>query len=339
MLLFFLSLAVSAAPSPKAAADQAFRKGKYEVACPLYEAVAAKQKFDPWAWNDLSLCRLKARAWSGALEALDTASTIEAAVRDEKLAGAIAFNLGLLRKGVLAAPGVRDAEVLAATLGRRAFAAKDLATAKALLLQGRSVLEAEDFKTLAGLVLADGDAALARELLGQAEARGADVDELYNQVPDLELGPPPHMPHPPEWLADCSSLSSSAPKACGRQWLLCTASESGEYGFSRTLGVIIDAATLPRWREGPTLVANSASTLVLDENGGEGRCRAEDAEGNWLGNPPDNDTRHLSILAADVCAGTLEVVSAEHGMCRATTYRHFTQPIVLQSPPEADAGR
>jgi hypothetical protein len=140
--LIFLSLVLPAAAlaaAPKAEATEAFHRGDFARACPLFEAVVAKAPFDAWGWNDLALCRIKALELGHVLAPLDRAKALEHAVGVPKLAAALAFNEDLYSRVLLAHPTAAGLSPDALTQARREFER-----------WGAAITEAEDLHRVGG---------------------------------------------------------------------------------------------------------------------------------------------------------------------------------------------
>lgn len=291
-----LVFALLAASPLKLEADAAYQAKNYEVACPRYERLASHGR-DAWAWNDLALCETKRGGDLKALEALETASKLEAAVPDPKLRKAIDFNVRLLAESVVTCrTGAPSCETVAAALTK---------------------IVTEPLE-------------LRRKLFAKAVDRLTD-DELTG-VPNLVFDRGGFGP-----FDACALISAPT---CSRTLLLCsheTSTSNDGTTNSVTMGFFVDPEDEPGWQTVATLPKDG---IALHRSSDEGtRCPVYDADGHFLGRPPDSNEVTESIVRADPCSGRLVTVTQSHVACSGETVRKTVGTLSITRPPNGEPAR
>jgi tetratricopeptide (TPR) repeat protein len=281
-------------------ANRAYRAGSYVVACPLFEAVVAEQRFDAWAWNDLALCRVKLGDLAHVGDALDKAASLERAVGDAKLVPAISTNEGLWVKALLAAERwPAGAGLPAANLAVRRFDAGDHAGACPLFehaLATREVLyEPDEWRRISQCRLDTGQRVMA-VLDALEHAWGSEqLDPVVRALAAREA------PDGETWQARCRPLDGAA---CGRRWVLCAtppASVDDPYLRSTSTSyVVLEANTLAQWAHDP-FAAATAQVFAGGEQTEELRCPGPKGR-EWL-SPVGAGLTVDMVVTVDACAG------------------------------------
>jgi tetratricopeptide (TPR) repeat protein len=281
-------------------ANRAYRAGSYVVACPLFEAVVAEQRFDAWAWNDLALCRVKLGDLARVGEALDKAVALERAVGDTKLVSAIATNEALWVKALLAAERwPAGAGLPAGNLAVRRFDAGDYAGAcpvfEHALATHEVVFEPDEWRRIAQCRLDRNQPALA-VLDALEHAWGSEqLDPVVRALAVREAA------DGETWQERCRPLDGAA---CGRRWVLCStpsATVDDAYTHStNTSYVVLEASTLAQWTHDPFEDA-TAQVFAGGAQVTEMRCPGPKGQ-EWLSPVGAGLTVDL-VVTVDACAG------------------------------------
>ncbi|MFO0596839.1 MAG: hypothetical protein U0228_16110 [Myxococcaceae bacterium] len=318
----------------KREATAAFRAGRFDVACPLFEKVVQTSKYDAWGWNDLALCRVRALAFDGVLEPLQKAAALEKVVGDEPLKKAIATNEGLLAKALQAHPGEKGVGLPAAVLGVHRYDAEDLETGCPLLelslASGEVVLEAAEWARVATCRVSRGaSSAGVLAALQSAHQGGAPIEAIVDRLVERDRQA---RPDASDWQKRCVPLDG---KACSRHWLLCTAqavSEQDSYVSTTTERmVVIEAGTMSRWKRRSPFDLAAENELASTTTREYVRCGAPpgmpgmNAVGEGL-------TEHL-VLAIDPCTATAAVWDLSV-QCESDGGRFTTVAVTPVSPPK-----
>ncbi|MFZ5444108.1 MAG: hypothetical protein ACOZQL_29195, partial [Myxococcota bacterium] len=223
-----------------------------------------------------------------ALEPLERAATLERAVRDEKLRGAISTNEALLTKALLSLPRLSAAQatVAVALVDRRDEPHDEDC---GLLEKARVAAEASlGGKAWLRLASCAPPGPVLVEALLRARAAGEDPGPPWKEL--VERGGTAG----PDWKSGCRPLDGAR---CGRRWWLCSKPEQENAMSARH--VVIEAASVGAWKQSPFDVAGERA-LESSSWSEDLRCPVPDSAMSAVDSREHEDV----ALGFDACAQT-----------------------------------